>query len=221
MESATLAAFDRFCVKIGAKSWETNHKALWKFYRAWDYAQANDSVIWEDDTDIEGLIEAETLSKRDQNAGFRQFLALAEAGSVWAMDKVGHCYHSGRGVAADAALAEHWYRLSFDAGCTRALLDLGAVLASRGDFAGAEAVYGRGAADDWPPALFWLAVYQMKQSDSRATLDRARPLLERAMAKGSPAAQWVLGWLLLRGRFGLRDIPRGFKLYCSATTPLK
>jgi len=127
------------------------------------------------------------------------------------MGKVGYLFYKGIGVARDAERAEYWYRRGYEAGSTRAMLDLGKVLAARGDIIGAEEVFSRGAADNWGPALFWLAWYRMKRRLGRGR-DQTLALLERAATKGSPAAKWILARSLSRGRFGIGGVPRGLKL---------
>ena len=217
MTKSDLPLLDHFFVTVGVGAMGDNQRILWEHFSAWDYAQTNDRAVWENDPHTDDLAEAAALINDDPNAGFKRFLALAEAGSIWAMAWVGYCFYLGHGVARDAGRAEHWYRRSCEAGCTRAILDLGRVLARRGDFAGAADVFSQGVADDWAPALFWAAQYRLKRPTTRKSREEARALLERAVAKGSPAAQFVLELSLARGRFGVREIPRGLRLLWAST----
>jgi len=202
-----------------AQMWAQTRRGLWARFAAWDYAQTNDQQISEDEPQFQALIAAGARLEVDSPARVAQILALAEAGSVWAMARAGAVFHRGSGVPCDLERAEHWYRRACEAGSLRALLDLGRLLAGRGDEAGAELVFRRGAADDWPPALFWLAWFQIKRAASAQQRRRSLPLLERAAAKGSPAAAWLLAWGQAGGRFGLRAIPRGLRMILTPRAP--
>lgn len=196
----------------GLKRGQGQRNPIWQYNQAWDYAQTNDKEIWEKEPEPERLIEADTLTKKSPEQGFYLLMNLAESGSTWAMYLTGFNYSRGRGVSRDIALAERWYRLSFEAGCNRAMLDLGHLVARQGDLEEAEAVAERGAVNDWAPALFWLAYYRLTRSASRQTFLEVRPLLERAATQGSPGAIWTLARYMITGRLGLREIPHGVKL---------
>jgi len=180
--------------------------------RNWDYAQANDQSVLDNDPQKDRVTEAVELLDADPHAAFRILLDLAEQGSVWSMLKVGECYRRGRGVPADASLAEDWIRRAYEGGSQRALLIYGDLLASRGDLDGSESVFSAGTDCDWAPAFYWLARRRLDRGNTRGTLLQVRPLLERAAELGSPQAKWVLARNMLWGRFGLREIPRGHNL---------
>jgi TPR repeat protein len=186
---------------------------IWEWFRSWDFKQTNDGDVWNNESGRADIDEALEIWKTDKTLGFQLYLALAEQGSVFCMGKVAYLYWLGIGVSADVERAEFWNRRAFERGSTRAMLEYAKLLAARGDFRGAEAVYEKGAADGWAPAQFWLAWYRLKRSDTRQMWLRVRPLLESAAAQGSPAAQRELGRALSVGRFGIREIPRGLKLF--------
>jgi TPR repeat protein len=125
---------------------------------------------------------------------------------------VAWCYHRGEGVAADVAESEAWFQRAFEGGSQRGLLEYGSLNWWRGDLDKCEAIFSVGAANGWAPAQYWLAKVRVRKSRTRATLWEVRPLLEGAIANGSPAAKWFLGYYIGRGWYGLRAIPSGLKL---------
>ncbi|MGH7023104.1 MAG: hypothetical protein ACREEB_05865 [Caulobacteraceae bacterium] len=148
----------------------------------------------------------------DPGSAFPVILELAELGSISSMDRVARCYFFGTGVLADLSQAEAWFRRAFEGGSQSGMLGYAGRLAARGDFETAETVLKVGVARDWAPALYWYYWCSVERSRSRATLLEMRPYLERAYALGSPLAQRSLSRRLSRGQFGLRAIPRGWRL---------
>jgi TPR repeat protein len=185
-------------------------------FAAWRYAQANDRKILESDSERDAVEATMKLRRSDPEAAFPQFLALAERGSVWSMLCVGWMYMVGVGVAADATLAEHWYRLAFEGGSQRAQLDLGKFYRSRADFDAYEKIFEVGIADNWAPPMYYRAMLKLAQPKTRERLEEARVLLEAASALGDIGAQWALGRMMTRGRFGWRRIRRGLRLSMDA-----
>lgn len=198
---------------------EDRSRLLW----AWDIQQANDWKIVSADPDYAQVKEAARRLDSAPEAAFGALLEFAERGSVWGMVQVAYCYHAGRGVAADMTRAEDWYRRAAEGGSQHAALSYGRILWHRGELDRCEAVFGAAAADDWAPAQYWLARTLVRKSRKRATLRRVRPLLESAVAKGSPAAKWFLAYYLVRGWLGLREIPAGFRMawqFATETRPI-
>jgi TPR repeat protein len=176
-----------------------------------DYDQAGDSAIWEAEIDPERLDSALRMSP-DSEAALAELLDLALTGSVIAMMVVGERCYWGQGAPRNEAKGEAWLRKAADGGSQRALLSYGRILFGRGDLEGARAVFQTGADQDWPPALCWIAAILLRQATTSVARQEARRLLERAMAKGSPRARFMLARNMLIGRFGLNEIPRGLQL---------
>jgi TPR repeat protein len=176
----------------------------------WDYAQIRRPVSFEDEADRNEEAEACRQFKDDNRTGFPQLLALADRGSVASMEWVAWCCANGIGVARDPIETEIWRRRAFLCGSDFGLLAYGAMLARRGDYRGAEAVYRVGTERDWAPALEYLAYCRLRQSFSWKTLREVRPYLERAAEQGSPGAKRRLARLMSFGLYGLRDMPRGW-----------
>jgi hypothetical protein len=81
-----------------------------------------------------------------------------------------------------------------------------------GDFDACEEVLQDGIASDFIPAYFWLARLRFLRSGDRKTCREIRPLLEYARDRGHPGATHLLAALMLLGRFGLRQVPGGFRM---------
>jgi TPR repeat protein len=210
MDCVFCAPFKWLCGVLNAGCAEMN-AAVRKRLLDWYYTQANDWEIWERDPEKDRMKEAFRLFPGNREAGFQLLLELAENGSVWSMLSVAKYYESGNGVLPDPERMEHWFKRAFEGGSQNAQLRYTRILGLRLELAKCEEVLSVGAANDWAPALYWLARYRLRRSRSRETLTQVRPLLERAAAKGSLAAQKHQAQLMLWGRYGLRDIPRGFR----------
>ena len=179
---------------------------------AWDFKQTNDLELLDADPFHAEALEAQELLTADPQAAFRLLLGMAEGGSAWCMNCVAGCYSRGRGVVRNDDKALEWRQRSFEAGSTRGLLNYGHSLLRRGNLEDAVRVYRAGAEQDWAPALLWLANTRARQSGNRKTFREVRPLLERAVEKGSPGARATLARHMALGRFGVREIPSGFRL---------
>ena len=92
------------------------------------------------------------------------------------------------------------------------MLDYAFVLQARGEFDQADTVLKDGAERGWAPAQFWFAQTRILRSGgSTKILREMRPMLEQAAAQGSLAASWLLARKQSHGRFGILQIPGGFK----------
>lgn len=75
--------------------------------------------------------------RQDRVAAFALYRRAAERGHARAMNLVARCLEAGWGVAADEGAAADWYRRSAEAGYFRAQFNHAAILARRGEIAGA------------------------------------------------------------------------------------
>lgn len=201
---------DRFCSDEGQGS-----ASFWEASEDWEREHSNESELWSEDSDRsrELAIQASDLSKTDREAAFQLFLEAAEAGSVWSMEMVGWNYDTGTVVAADFVQAQQYYCRAICAGSGTATIRYAKLLERHGHHETWEALLEDGVRSDFVPAYFWLAWFRCKRLRNRKTFREARPLLEYAAGKGHPGARYVLaGWMLV-GRFGLREIPKGFRLF--------
>lgn len=178
----------------------------------WDDAHATDRKLWDGDPDRDRIREAERLLELEPERAFGILVRLAEQGSVWSMLKVGQCYYHGRGVEIDFEEGGHWYTQAAQNGSEHAQLYLGRHYFKQGEIDECETIFAAGVANDWAPALYWSGWCQLQRTWTRESAAKARQLLMRAAALGSPAAELAFAQNLMNGRFGLREIPRGMKL---------
>lgn len=180
---------------------------------AWEATQSNEYELWStvSDRDRERLDAAKAIRSTEPEAAFRIYLDLADAGVVWSMEMVAYQYAWGDLVAHDFEKAQTYYRRAIKAGSWMATLKYARLLADRGQFDICETFLQDCVKADFIPACYWLAWCRFQQSSDRATCRAIRPLLERAADAGHPAAALFLARLKVRGKFGFREIPRGFK----------
>ena len=198
----------RLCDRWRARQWEKSD--------AWECAHSNESELWweEPARNRELIQQAYDSHRTDPAAAFALYLEAAEAGSAWGMETVGLLYWAGEGVAPDSYKAQEYLWRAIDAGSWTATISYSRLLADLGDHEQCDRVLEDGVAKDFVPACFWLAWFRYRRCPNRATLGELRPMLGYAAEKGHPMARIVLAHLMMRGKFGLREIPAGVRLAC-------
>jgi TPR repeat protein len=185
---------------------------LWAGIYDWEAAYSGDWDLWTGDENSQRLIDqAEAVSGTDPHTAFKMHLQAAEAGSSWAMQMVGWQYRWGTVEAADYELAQEYYRRAICAGSWSATLPYADLLAEQGHFEASEQVLQDGVDCGFVPAYYWLARLGLDRSRDRKTCREVRPLLEYAKDRGHPGAKYLLATMMLLGKFGLREIPAGFR----------
>lgn len=185
---------------------------LWEKSDAWERAYSNESASWSDEPvqNRELVEQAYAVQKTDPAAAFRLYLEAAEAGSAWAMDAIAWHYEMGTVVTADFDWALEYYRRAISAGSWMATIHYARLLADHGYHDECESVLEDGVSSDFVPACFWLAWFRYQRCKSRKVCLEIKPMLEHAARAGHPGALVMLGQLMIRGKFGLREIPAGF-----------
>lgn len=188
--------------------------SFWGKVEDWDRAQSNEWDLWCGNSEAarELVDQAYAVHGTDREAALRLYLEAAEAGSVFAMEMAGWYNEVGIGTAADFGRAQELYHRAVCAGSWTATIRSATLHAHHGYHDYSDQVLEDGVKSDFIPAFFWLAWFRYKRSKSRETCREIRPLLERAAAEGHPAAGLLLARLMLLGKFGVRDIPRGLRL---------
>lgn len=188
-------------------------EGFWARTTQWERDQSNEYELWLEDSERNRELnrQAAALESSDPEAALRLRLEAAEAGSVWAMEVVGWHYEAGTLVAADFGKAQEYYYRALSAGSWMATIRYARLLYDHGHFEHCEAVLQDGVRVDFAPSGFWLARYRHQQAPTRKTCRDVRPLLERAAAQGHPAAELLLARWTILGRFGMREIPEGFR----------
>jgi hypothetical protein len=200
---------------IFCKICEANQAIFDKITVAWLEAQTNSVAIMEREADPALIYQAHDLLETDPAESFRQYLALAESGSVWSMAIVGYRFESGIGTARDLAQAETWYLRAYRAGSDHGLLWLGYLYQESKRHQKAQDVFRTGVERGLTPAMVRLASSYWNSADQPQRRDEALALLERGSAAGDLFARRFLGSVMTRGSFGLRRIPAGIRLLFS------
>ena len=149
----------------------------------------------------------------DPAASLKLYRKAADAGSVWAMEMVGWFYDVGRGVSADFGQAQEYYYRALCAGSWMATIKYARLLEKHGYDDYWPNVLEDGVRADFIPAYYWLAWFRYKHAKNAEERRAVRPLLDHAAAAGHPGAEVLLIRSLLLGRFGIRGIPEGMRLY--------
>ena len=180
--------------------------------RNWEIASSNYGTLFADEPDVDRLNQANAIWDSDAKGAAEVYHDLAALGSVSAMTELGNCYGWGRGVTADFDKAVARFRQAIGAGSWLATLSYAHFLAKHRCFPDCEAVLEGGVDAEWVPAYFWLAWYRLEQSNSLKTYSEIRPLIEYAAKNGHPAARYFFVRFMMKGKFGIREIPHGFRL---------
>jgi TPR repeat protein len=205
---------------ILCKMCDATHTALSKKLFAWLDAQTNSVAIMEREADPASIYQAHDLMKTDPAESFRQYLALAERGSVWSMATLGNMFENGNGTARDLAQAEKWYLCAYEAGSDYGLIWLGHLYQELRQYDKAQEVLRTGVERGFVPAMLRLASSYWNSPDWPQRRDEALALLERGSAAGDFSARRYLAVGMTRGWFGLRHIPDGIRLVLSTAEDL-
>jgi hypothetical protein len=194
----------------------------WRQCDEWERANSNQDELWWRDSDSNRALYEEGHARRDADpeAAFRIWLEAAEAGSAVALESAAWHYDTGTVVAADFERAADYYRRAIGAGSWMATIGYARLLADHGLFDECEDVLRGGVRLDFVPAFFWLARLRYERAPTRATCREIRPLLDYAVERGHPGAKLTLGRLLVKGKYGILAIPRGFGLLREAMPPI-
>ncbi len=190
---------------------ERSREAFWRYVNEWEVAFARDWEPWHPSDEVWDRVEAlAPILRSDPAAGINELVELAELGSAWAARHLGGNYRYGYGVDQDIKLAEYYYDKALHAGSWMGSRDLAGLIFSHSISEEWEAILKDGDAAGFVPSTFRLAWYSYKRSPTRSTARELRPLLERASQAGHPGARDLLGGWKIAGKFGLREIWRGY-----------
>jgi TPR repeat protein len=188
---------------------ETTRATFNKKMDAWLHAQSNNVEVMERETDPEAILQA--YEQTDLVKSFRQYLALAEKGSVWGMAAVGQMFQTGTGTTQDWAQAEKWLVRAYQAGSDYGLICLGWLYEQSERSEKAQEVYRAGVARGFVPAMVYLAASYRKSADWAQRRQETLKLLEHGRAAGDLFARHWLTTAMVRGWFGLWYIPEGVR----------
>src|ERR1700730_6323400 len=142
---------------------ETARATFNKKMDAWLHARSHNVEIMEGETDPAAIYQA--YEQTDPAESFRQYLALAEKGSVWCMATAGQMFHTGTGTTQDLAQAEKWLVRAHQAGSDYGLICLGCLYERSERSEKAQEVYRAGVARGFVPAMVYLAASYRRSAD--------------------------------------------------------
>ena len=140
---------------------------------------------------------------------------LAGRGSTMSMVYLAHAYRKGIGADVDPARSREWFERAAAAGSLLASYELGWLYWNDKDFEKALRAASAGVDRGYPPSMYLLATMYEHGRGVPVDVRRARELLEVAVAHGHVFAKRSLGRLLIKGHFGIWQIPRGILLILS------
>ena len=196
---------------IFCKICEERAAILDRKYFEWLEALSNNQALAKQDPDLQRINDAYDLLKTDSAESFRQFLALAESGSVWSMATIGRLFETAEGTDRDLVQAEAWYSRAYEAGSDYALIWLGQLYLRSNRFEKAIDVFRTGVDRGFAPAMYYLALSYWKSGDWPRKRSEAMSLLERGFEAGDLAAGPFLGHSMVRGRFGWQHMLAGLQ----------
>lgn len=171
----------------------------------------DDHELSKQEPDLERLRHAHALLSTNVPQALTELEALAERGSITSMLYLAHAYV--RGGNPDIARAEEWYRSAYEKGSSSALYNLGSFYYKKGDFFEAEKIFLDGYSKKDAPSMYWLATIYLVDPKHRDKFNQAKDLLENAIVLGNVSAKHGLGLLMMKGRYGLKNFPRGLWLF--------
>lgn len=161
---------------------------------------------------VEQIEQAQAVLKRGDAQGILKLEELAAAGHGSAMIALGIAYEMGE--FRDDEKAEEWYRAAYSAYGDRrtkgGILYLGYYLYRNGRIEEAKQLFAEGAAEGHAICMYLLSLVLLEDESSWATKkSEVRRLLEQASEQSYPLAERALAILLMKGRYGLHEIPLG------------
>ncbi|MDB5662400.1 MAG: hypothetical protein JWN59_738, partial [Sphingomonas bacterium] len=150
------------------------------------------------------------------NKAIGEWRAPAQSGDPDAQFNLAQAYKLGRGVPADLAIAQSWYRKAADQGHEQAQANLGLILFQNGDRKGALPWIEKAAARGEPRAQYVLGTALFNGDLTQKDWPRAYALMTRAAAAGLPQATSSLAEMdryiplgqRQQGQAIARDLPR-------------
>jgi len=198
-----------------ASDWDSLQSKIDEKTESWERLHSNYSELWAIEPEPDRIEEANGIASLKRKEAFAIYLDLANQGSIIGMLMAGWYYEFGSSSAEtpDYDLAAHWYIRAINQRSWLATLAYARLSAKKGQYEDCEAVLADGVRKGWAPAYFWLAWYRHKQSPGRQAYGEIQRLLQYAAEQGHPGAKFQLARRMGRGKFGIRQIPHGIRLF--------
>ena len=185
---------------------------MWDESRSWEEASCNNHELWDCNYDSEKLARARELWQCDRQSALDLLSDLSARGLAPISHFIGEVYEYGWGIEKNWNQARDFYVSAVSQGSWMATLDYARLLNKGGFVLESEQVLNDGIEENWVPSYFWLTWYRHGRSANRQTYRDIKSYLIHAAEAGHPMAQALRVRFTLFGKFGLREIPHGFKL---------
>lgn len=153
------------------------------------------------------------LNRRKFSEAFSIYRDLAAAGDPRCNVFLGWMYDQGVGVQKDSAKAFECFRSAALLGYKEGQFYCGRHAASLGKYGEALEWFGKAAAQQYGPALLWLGVMHLEGNGVVADLEKAVRYLRQAAETGNFLARRTLAVLMVKGKLGISQIPKGLILF--------
>ena len=166
-------------------------------------------IEWDREPDLDELRTAYALLATNGSVARPKLEALAGRGSILSMWYLADAYASGRFFAKDLDKAKTWYIRAEANGWIPASYNLGREYYELNDYNSAFEAFSRGAAKNYVPAVYRLAMMYKDGLGTTKDINECRNLLNIAVSKGHLFAKRDLAGLYISGSLGVLQIPYG------------
>ncbi|QGM44966.1 tetratricopeptide repeat protein [Methylocystis heyeri] len=166
-------------------------------------------IDWEREPDIEALRKAYSRLEGDRAGAIAILKDLAERGSIASIWYLADAYleeNSKSGISQ----AQFWLARAEDAGWIQASYRLGRIAFQEKDYKAAFDAFSRGAATNYTPAIYRLAMMYKEGLSTKRDFIEAKRLLEVAAQRGHLFAKRDLAGIYLSGALGWQAAICGF-----------
>ncbi len=178
---------------------------------------------WDAEPELEEFLRLRSLLSTNRSEALRGLRALADHGSRMSMLQIGDSEiyvddapKTRLVIRPDYRQAEIWYRRAADMGLIHATHALGGLYRSRKEYKKALAEFYLATSADFAPSMNCLGLMYLKGEGVTCDIQQARYWLERGSRFGHFFSKLNLSRLLLKGRFGISQVPRGLLIWFSA-----
>ncbi len=199
---------DRFCPP------ELSSNNFWESAYKWEDEFSRDWEPWEDDDNLRTEVsDAVKLIETNASQALRLLITLADKGSVRAMRWVGYLYDDHSGIEENQEMVGEYFHRALCAGSWGSTISYANFLYRQGEHNRWPSVLEDGMEQGFVPAFFWYSWNKYRLRPSNHVAREVRPMMLKAVEAGHPGAELMLARWTARGRFGLRKIPEGFRLF--------
>jgi Sel1 repeat len=175
---------------------------------------ANDNMLTQDELrDLHSVCERVAGAKYEGVLGV--LTKLANRGSETAMLNLGWLYKNGLGVKLDSEHAGEWFKKAAERESSDAQYYFGRHLVSLGDQSGGLVHLNNSVSKGYLPAIYEVGIMLIDLPDNGGNRDRGWNLLRDAARQGHVFAKRKLASAMMRGEFGLVEVPKGVWLFVS------